>query len=92
MEAGGPKDLNGVTCETVRLKFDSVGLTPSDQYVFYLDPKTKLPLAWDYIPASGEGMQATWEKFQNVWRADSRDRAQLQGQDDQADRHQSGDG
>lgn len=64
-EAGGPKDLNGVTCETLRLGFDKVGLTPTDQYVFYIDPKTKLPRAWDYIPASGEGMQATWEKFQN---------------------------
>jgi hypothetical protein len=65
VEAGGAKDLNGVTCETVRLKFDNVGLTPTDQYVFYIDPKTKLPLAWDYIPQSGTGMQATWEKFQS---------------------------
>jgi hypothetical protein len=65
VEAGGEKDLNGVTCETIRLKFDKVGLTPTDQYVFYVDPKTKLPVAWDYIPASGEGMQATWEKFQS---------------------------
>jgi plastocyanin len=65
VEAGGPKDLKGVSCETVRLKFDKVGLTPTDQYVFYVDPKTKLPLAWDYIPASGTGMQATWEKFQS---------------------------
>lgn len=64
VEAGGPKDLKGVTCETVRLKFDTVGLTPDDQYVFYLDPQTKLPRAWDYIPKSGEGMQATWEKYQ----------------------------
>jgi hypothetical protein len=65
VEAGGPKDLNGVTCETVRLKFDNIGLTPTDQYVFYIDPKTKLPLAWDYIPQSDTGMQATWEKFQS---------------------------
>lgn len=65
VEAGGQKDLNGVTCETMRLKFDKVGLTPTDQYVFYVDPKTKLPLAWDYIPESGTGMQATWEKFQS---------------------------
>jgi plastocyanin len=65
VEAGGPKDLNGVTYETVRLKFDSVGLTPTDQYIFYIDPKTKLPVAWDYVPESGKGMQATWEKFQS---------------------------
>jgi len=65
VEMGGLKDLNGVTCETARLKFDNVGLTPTDQYVFYIDPKTKLPRAWDYIPQSGTGMQATWEKFQS---------------------------
>jgi hypothetical protein len=65
VEAGGLKDLNGAPCETIKLSFDKVGLTPADQYVFYIDPKTKLPLAWDYIPATGEGMQATWEKFQN---------------------------
>lgn len=66
VEAGGPKDLKGVACETVKVKFDNVGLTPTDQYVFYIDPKTKLPVAWDYIPESGPAMQATWEKFQNV--------------------------
>src|ERR1044071_4216710 len=65
VEAGEPKDFNGVTCDTLRLKFDTVGLTPTDQYLFYIDPKTKLPLAWDYIPQSGTGMQATWEKFQS---------------------------
>lgn len=65
VEIGELKDLKGVTCETVRLKFDNVGLTPTDKYVFYIDPKTKLPLAWDYIPQSGAGMQATWEKFQS---------------------------
>lgn len=65
VEAGGPKDLKGATYETLRLKFDNVGLTPTDQYVFYLDPKTKLPVAWDYIPESGTGMQATWEKFKS---------------------------
>jgi hypothetical protein len=65
VEAGGQKDVNGVACETVRLKFDKVGLTPTDQYVFYVDPKTKLPLAWDYIPQTGAGMQATWEKYES---------------------------
>jgi plastocyanin len=65
VEAGEPKEVKGVACETVRLKFENVGLTPTDQYVFYIDPKTKLPVAWDYIPASGTGMQATWEKFQS---------------------------
>src|ERR1700674_3000116 len=64
VEAGGPKDINGGSCETLKVSFDQVGLTPTDHYVFYLDPKTKLPCAWDYIPQSGSGLQATWEKFQ----------------------------
>jgi hypothetical protein len=65
VEAGGPKDLNGTSMETINLSFGNVGLTPSDRYVFYIDPQTKLPKAWDYIPQSGNGLQATWEKYQN---------------------------
>jgi hypothetical protein len=65
VEAGGPKDMGGATMETINLSFDNVGLTPTDRYVLYVDPQTKMPKAWDYIPASGTGMQATWEKYQN---------------------------
>ena len=65
VEAGGPKDLNGTSLETINLSFGNVGLTPTDRYVVYIDPQTKLPKAWDYIPANGNGLQATWEKFQN---------------------------
>jgi hypothetical protein len=65
VEAGGPKDLSGTQMETINLSFDSVGLTPTDRYVLYIDPQTKLTKAWDYIPQSGTGMQATWEKYQD---------------------------
>ena len=65
VEAGGPKDLNGTSVETINLSFDKVGLTPTDRYVLYIDPQTKMPKAWDYIPQTGSGLQATWEKFQN---------------------------
>ena len=64
VEASGPKEISGVTYETLHLSFDQVGMTPTDQYVLYLDPKTKLLHAWDYIPKTGDGMQATWEKYQ----------------------------
>ena len=47
VEPGETKEVKGVACETIRLKFDKVGLTPTDQYVFYIDPKTKMPVAWD---------------------------------------------
>ena len=66
VEAGGPKQLDGASLETIQLSFDNVGLTPTDRYVFYIDAQTKLPRAWDYIPATGTGMQATWEKFQDL--------------------------
>jgi hypothetical protein len=65
VEAGGPKEMGGATMETINLSFSNVGLTPTDRYVIYIDPQTKMPRAWDYIPASGTGMQATWEKYQN---------------------------
>jgi hypothetical protein len=65
VEAGGPKDLGGTNLETINLSFDNVGLTPTDRYVLYLDPQTKLPKAWDYVPQDGKGMQATFEKFQD---------------------------
>jgi hypothetical protein len=66
VEAGGAKELKGATYETLRLSFEQVGMTPTDQYILYLDPKTKLVHAWDYIPKTGEGLQATWEKYQTV--------------------------
>jgi plastocyanin len=65
VEAGGPKDLNGASLETIQLSFDNVGLTPTDRYLLYIDPQTKLPRAWDYIPQTGEGLQATWEKYED---------------------------
>jgi hypothetical protein len=64
VEAGGPKQFGGAQLETINLSFDNVGLTPTDRYVFYIDPQTKLPRAWDYVPQAGTGMTATWEKFQ----------------------------
>jgi len=60
----GTKDSEGTPCETLRLRFEQVGLTPGDQYVLYIDPETKLVRAWDYEPAKGEQMHGTWEKYQ----------------------------
>lgn len=61
---GGTKNMQGTECETLNLKFGTVGLTPTDQYTLYVDPKTKLLSAWDYTPKEGAGMQATWEKYE----------------------------
>jgi hypothetical protein len=63
-QPAGPKDFNGTQCDTIRLSFGQVGLTPTDQYVMYVDPQTKLLRGWDYIPKEGTGLQATWENYQ----------------------------
>ncbi|MEP6698092.1 MAG: hypothetical protein ABJB09_00030 [Verrucomicrobiota bacterium] len=65
LEAGETKAIGGVDCETLRISFEKVGLTPSDQYLLYIDGQTKLLRAWDYIPATGKGMQTTWEKYES---------------------------
>lgn len=59
----GPKESDGAQCETLRVSFDKVGLTPSDQYVLYIDPQTKLLRAWDYIPNGEAPTHGTWEKY-----------------------------
>jgi hypothetical protein len=40
-----------------------VGLTPGDQYVFYIDPATKLLRAWDYMGKPDTVMHGTWENY-----------------------------
>ena len=64
VKAEGAKEINGVASETLQLSFGAVGLTPTDRYVMYVDPQTKLLRSWDYQPKEGAGMQATWEKYE----------------------------
>ena len=60
----GPKDCGGAQCETLRLSFEQVGLTPGDQYVLYIDPETKLLRAWDYVAKPESITHGTWEKYE----------------------------
>ncbi|MGI8821365.1 MAG: hypothetical protein ACR2ID_10945 [Chthoniobacterales bacterium] len=62
----GSKEMDGAACETLRMSFAQVGLTPSDQYVLYIDPQTKLLRSWDYIPNSETTMHGTWENYQEL--------------------------
>lgn len=59
----GQKEIGGAQCEALRLSFADVGLTPGDQYVLYIDPETKLPRAWDYIPKPESVTHGTWEEY-----------------------------
>ena len=60
----GQKESEGVPCDTLRVSFEAVGLTPQDQYVLYVDPQTKLVRAWDYVPKPETVMHGTWDKYQ----------------------------
>jgi hypothetical protein len=41
-----------------------VGLTPTDEYRFYIDPKTHLVESWDYIGSPDKVISGTWENYQ----------------------------
>ena len=60
----GSKGADGMAGETIRATFGKVGLTPNDQYVFYIDQKTNTVFAWDYIPKTDTVMHATWDKYE----------------------------
>ncbi len=64
LTAEGPKEKEGVMSETLRLSFAGVGLTPGDQYLLYIDPRTKLVRAWDYIPKPENVLHGTWDKYE----------------------------
>jgi hypothetical protein len=60
----GSKDMDGVQCETLHVSFEQVGLTPGDQYLLYIDPKTKLIRSWDYMPKADTMMHGSWDKYE----------------------------
>ncbi len=64
LSAEATKEVDGAQREVLRLSFGKVGLTPNDQYLLYIDPKTKLVTSWDYLPEPGKSIHATWEDYQ----------------------------
>ncbi len=61
----GSKEVDGTKCEALRVSFEKVGMTPGDEYVFYIDSSTKLLSSWDYIPKPGTVTHGSWEGYQN---------------------------
>ena len=59
----GRKKSEGVEYETARVRFE-VGLKTDDQYLLYIDPKTEMVRAWDYIPKAGNVVHGTSEKYE----------------------------
>jgi hypothetical protein len=44
------------------VRFDNVGLTPSDEYLYEIDTDGKI-VAWTYTPANGQGRRFTWSGY-----------------------------
>jgi hypothetical protein len=57
--------IDGKSYHVLHLSFDSVGMTPTDQYNLFVDPETNLVRHWDYIPAKGEGRRFSWDEYQD---------------------------
>lgn len=64
LEYMGQKEAGGAQCETVQLSFEQTGLTPTDRYLLYLHPETKLLQAWDYMPSADKTMHGSWDKYE----------------------------
>ena len=61
----GRHSVGSKTYEVLNVQFERVGLTPTDQYNLYIDSKTYLVRRWDYIPANGNKLSGTWDKYQD---------------------------
>jgi hypothetical protein len=51
--------------EVLHAQFANVGLTPGDQYNFYVDPATHLVRRWDYMPSPDKKISGTWEGYKD---------------------------
>ncbi len=56
----------GKEAHVVRLTYDSVGVTPENQYDVYIDPESKLVKAWQYYPEPGaKPITTPWTGYRN---------------------------
>jgi hypothetical protein len=47
----------------LEISFNQVGLTPSDRYIYEIDPETNLPKSWTFLPNPETRNVASWEKY-----------------------------
>lgn len=64
--AGGRKTVDGTEYETLELSYQGVGLTPGDKYTWYIDPKSKLLVRWDYRPNAEKTVSSPRTDFVTV--------------------------
>jgi len=65
LEYKGKQELEGKTLHVLSSRYDSVGLTPQDQYNFYIDPASNLVVYWDYMPNPSKKVSGSWEDYQD---------------------------
>ena len=51
--------------EVLHVSFANVGLTPGDQYNFYVDPTTHLVRRWDYMPGPEKKLSGSWDDYKD---------------------------
>ncbi|PTB97965.1 hypothetical protein C9994_00450 [Marivirga lumbricoides] len=60
---GSDTTLAGEKAEVIALQFDSVGYTPQNKYMAYINPETYLIMQWDYYQNASDSTAA----FQQLW-------------------------
>jgi hypothetical protein len=60
---GADTTLAGETAEVIALQFDSVGYTPQNKYMAYINPENFKILQWDYYQNASD----TAATFSNLW-------------------------
>jgi Family of unknown function (DUF6503) len=60
----GTQEVDGKSYDVLHLSFAGVGLTPGDQYNFYIDPETHLVRRWDYMPNPAKKVSGTWDEYE----------------------------
>lgn len=57
------REIDGKRYLLLHLRFENVGLTPTDQYDLWVDPETKLVRFWDFMPEPGKSSWMSWEDY-----------------------------
>lgn len=66
LATGARQSVDGKDCDVLKVSFDKVGMTNNDQYTYYLDPATHLPVSWDYQPNPDKKINGKWEGYRKV--------------------------
>lgn len=77
---GEGKMADSSVADILELTFASVGLTPQNKYLVYVDKTTRLVGQWDYFENAADATPRmtspwkNWQKFGNIWLSDDRGR------------------